>query len=95
MKWLLLSFIFLIGILGKTREYFEWQCPSTLGKCPKGCAPQKKGEFNCSKGISYVGPKQCAKSCPYICANRQECKKNECCKNCPKTMVSTECGILS
>ena len=61
MKLLLLSFIFLIGILGKIREYFEWQCPSTLGKCPKGCAPQKKDKFNCSKGIKYVAPKQCAR----------------------------------
>ena len=95
MKWLLLSFIFLIGILGKTREYFEWQCPSTLEKCPKGCVPQKNDDVNCAKGIKYVGPKQCARSCPYICENPKECKKDECCKNCPKTMVSTECGILS
>ena len=98
MKWLLLSFILLIGILGKTREYFNefsWQCPSILGECPEGCAPQETDEYNCTKALQYTGPKECSRSCPYVCKDPKKCKIDSCCKNCPKTMIKAECGIFS
>ena len=101
MKILSLVFIFLIGILGMAREpffsnekndtYFNWQCPTTIKKCPDGCIAQKDTKYKCGNKVNYTGPRQCSKACPYICSDRKKCADNECCKQCGVSDVSTKC----
>jgi len=97
-KYLLLLILFSMGILGslrKNREGLEWQCPSSLEKCPRGCVKQEEAKWECSNKIFYEGPGKCAKRCPWVCGSKESCVKDKCCAGCGVSVVPSECGILA